>query len=127
MICIHSCPTEAMKDFHLETAEMDKKNKDEKLENCLPQLSSKTNVFCKNLYRVEKTVIAGDLLKDKECAEGIEVTLKWKTVSSTQTTEYFSDFKFDALDPGEYAIEIKGKRGRKANLENSVNLGMIVI
>jgi len=125
--CAHSCPTDAIRYFFLEPAEMEKKIKEEGLENYRPELGTKGNVFYKNLYRFEKAFIAGGLLKSNECAEGIEVTLKRQDAESSQVTDCFGDFKFDALLPGEYSIEIQGKEVQNITLEKSINLGTIEI
>jgi Fe-S-cluster-containing dehydrogenase component len=125
--CVHSCPTGAMEYFLLEAEEMNIKIKEEGLENYRPELSTQGNVFYKNLYRFEKAFIAGALLKDNDCAEGIEVDLKGQGIASSQTTDCFGDFKFDALLPGEYSIAVKGKEIQKVTIEKSLNIGTICI
>jgi len=125
--CVHSCPTGAMKYFVLEPEEMEKKIKEEKLEAYRPELGTKPNVFYKNLYRFVKAFVAGGVLKDNECAEGVEVTLTGNGVNCSQITDCFGDFKFDALDPGEYTISINGKEVKKVQVSTSVNVGSIVI
>lgn len=125
--CAHSCPTEAIKFVKAEPAEMEKQIAADGLEAYRPELDNKPHVYFKNLHRFEKAFVAGGLLKNNDCVEGVQVTLKGNGVNASQTTDYFGDFKFDALLPGEYALEIAGKEVRKINLTDSVNLGSIVI
>jgi len=125
--CAHSCPTGAMSFHTLEPQEMEQKIKAEGLEIYRPELGTRPNVLYKNLFRFEKSFVAGGLLKDGECAEGVEVTLKGKEVSCTQSTDYFGDFKFDALLPGEYTLEVGGKELTKVSIEGSLNLGSLAI
>lgn len=125
--CVHSCPTGSMKFFTMEPEEMQKKVKNEGLENYRSDLGSKPNVFYKNLHLFTKAFIAGGILKDNECAEGVEVTLKGDNVQYAQITDCFGDFKFDGLHPGPYAILINGKEVKTVEIETSVNVGSIVI
>jgi len=125
--CAHSCPTGAMEFLTLEPKEMEAKVKKEGLEAYKPELGTRPNVFYRNLYRFEKAFVAGGLLKNDECAEGIKVTLKGKDVNATQTTDCFGDFKFDALLPGEYTIVVGGKELKKVKVKESVNVGSIEI
>lgn len=125
--CAHSCPTEAIMFHQLEPAEMEQKAAAEGLEHYRPETGAKPSVYYKNLHRFEKAFVAGGLLKDNECAEGVEVTLKGTGVNAGQITDYFGDFKFDALLPGEYTLEIAGKEVKKVAVRKSVNVGSIVI
>lgn len=125
--CVHSCPTGAMNHFLLEPAEMEKKVKEEGLANYRPELQAKGNVFYKNLFRFEKAFIAGALLHNNDCAEGVEITLRGQDIESSQTTDGFGDFKFDALMPGEYSIEVGGKTVQTVTIEKALNLGTIEI
>lgn len=125
--CAHSCPTGAIQYYKMDPAEMEKKIAAEGLEAYRPGLGTKPNVLYKNLYRYEKAFVAGGLLKGGECAEGVEVTLKGSGVNESKTTDYFGDFKFDALLPGEYSLEIGGKEVQKVQVEKSVNVGSITI
>lgn len=125
--CAHSCPTDAITFHTLEPKEMAKKVKEEGLEVYHPELGTKPNVFYKNLYRFEKAFVAGGVLKDNDCAKGVEVLLKGEKVKCSQITDYFGDFKFDALLPGEYTIVIEGKEVKTLKVAASVNIGSIVI
>jgi len=126
--CVHSCPTEALAFYHLEPDEMDIIIKDEALECYSPETSGgKSNVYYKNLYRFQKHFISGGLLKDGECAGDVEVTLSGAGISRSQTTDYFGDFKFDGLEPGEYTINSNGKTLRTVSIDQSMNIGSIAI
>lgn len=125
--CAHSCPTEAIRYYEMEPAEMEKKVAEEKLEAYRPDYKSRPNVYYKNLYRYTKSFIAGGILKDGECCEGAEVTLAGNGVNMSQTTDYFGDFKFDALLPGEYSIAVNGKQAKTLTIDSSVNVGSLVI
>jgi ferredoxin len=125
--CAHSCPTGAIMFHTLEPEEMERKIREEGLEVYRPGLGTKPNVFYKNLYRFEKAFVAGGVLKDNECAEGVEVILKGNGVNSSQITDCFGDFKFDALLSGEYTIAIGGKDVKKVQVKASLNVGSIAI
>lgn len=125
--CAHSCPTEAITFYHLTPEDMEKKVQQETLEVYHPQWGTKPNVYYKNLYRYEKAFVSGEILKDNECAEGITVTLKGNNEESTQITDCFGEFKFDALEPGEYSILVDGTKMQEVNVELSVNVGTIEI
>ena len=125
--CAHSCPTEAIRFVMLEPAEMKKLAADEGLETYRPDLKARPNVYYKNLYRFEKAFIAGGLIKNNDCAENVQVTLHGPNgLTATQSTDYFGDFKFDALLPGTYRIEAQGRQVAELALgAASVNLGNI--
>ena len=121
--CAHSCPTGAIQFYTLEPADMEKKIAEEGLEVYLPELNTKPHVFYKNLYRFQKHFISGELLKGGECAEGITVTLKGEGVNASQTTDCFGEFKFDALNPGDYTLTADGKELGTFHVNKSFNVG----
>jgi NAD-dependent dihydropyrimidine dehydrogenase PreA subunit len=123
--CVHSCPTGAMRFYTLEKAEFEKIIASEKLEAYRDKGGWNPHVFYKNLYRYEKSFIAGGILKGGECAEGAQVSLKG--VAPEQTTNYFGDFKFDSLSPGEYTIVVNGKDAKTVKIDESLNVGSIEI
>lgn len=125
--CAHSCPTNAITHYEMEEAEMAIKIKEDGLEVYHPEYGSKPNVLYKNLYRFTKAFIAGGLLKDNDCAEGVEVNLKGKDVNVTVTTDYFGDFKFDDLLPGEYTVRINGEEIKTVVIKESLNIGRFEI
>lgn len=123
--CAHSCPTEAIKFYTMEPAEMEKKVRDEGLEVYRPELNTKPHVFYKNLYRFEKAFVSGELLRGGECAEGVTVSLKGEGLNETRLTDCFGEFKFDALSPGAYTLYAGGKELQTVQVQESVNIGEI--
>jgi Fe-S-cluster-containing dehydrogenase component len=127
--CVHSCPTNALEFYTLEPEEMQRKVREEGLETYRPGLGTQPNVYYKNLYRFEKAFVAGAVIKDNECAEGVEVTLQGNGVVQSQTTDYFGDFKFDRLDSGKYVLAVGAPKPEyKATVViegKSQNIGLI--
>lgn len=106
--CAHSCPTKALKAFHLEPEEMEMMIKTEGLEVYRPELGTNPHVFYKNLHRFTKNFVAAGVLVDGDCYEDATATLKNAEgeVVEIQKTNFFGDFKFDGLDDGKYALTI---------------------
>jgi nitrate reductase beta subunit len=125
--CAHSCPTGATKFYREDEADFANRIKAEGLETYRPEISAKGQVYYKNLYMFTKHFIAGGLLKDGDCAEGVKVALKGDATLPEQTTNYFGDFKFDALDPGTYTIVADGKDIKTVTIDASLNVGNIAI
>jgi ferredoxin len=135
--CVHSCPTEAIKHYCLEPAEMEQKIKDEKLEILLPELNTKPHVFYKNYHLFNKAFVAGGFLKGGECVKGADARLTGNGIDERQATDCFGDFKFDNLCPGDYTLYSDDKAVRKVTVpevgatdtiafnNNSQNLGNI--
>ena len=122
--CVHSCPTGALEFYNMEADEFAKLVAAEGLENYKAELDAKGNVYYKNLYKFTKNFIAGGLLKDGECAEGVTVGLKGADAPD-QVTNYFGDFWFDNLDAGTYTIVVDGKDAKEVTITESVNVGSI--
>lgn len=121
--CAHSCPTEAIRYVYADTEEFAKMIVDEELEVLRPELNTKPHVYYKNLYRYTKCFIWGEILKDGECAEGVEVVLKGNGVDAEVTTDCFGEFKFDKLLPGKYQVLVDGEVIHEINLKESANIG----
>jgi len=124
--CAHSCPTGATTFVQADEAEFAKKIKDEGLKRYQDDLSNDGQVWYKNLYRFTSAFIAGGILKDGECAEGVKVELKGADAPA-QITNYFGDFRFDGLAPGTYTIVADGKEVKEVTIEESVNVGSIAL
>ena len=124
--CAHSCPTGAMAFYTLEKAEMDKIIAAEKLEQYRPDFKLNPNVYYKNLYRFTKCFITGGVVKDDDCAAGVKVSLAGGAAAE-QVTNDFGEFKFDGLAPGKYTIVISGKEVKAVTIDESLNVGDIVI
>ncbi len=128
--CAHSCPTKAIKAYHLEPEEMEAMVKEEGLEVYKPELGTKPHVYYKNLHRFTRNFVAAGVLVEGDCFEGAVVELcKDGQVIETQKTNFFGDFKFDGLEDGKYVIKIDAD-GRKKELEaqiagQSLNLDFI--
>ena len=126
--CAHSCPTGALEYFYMEPSEMDRMIEEEALCCYRPELcGGKANVYYKNLYRFTKLFIAGGLLKDGECAEGIAVALSGADTQLAQISDCFGDFKFDGLEPGEYTVSIDGSPVKTVEIAESTNIGSIIL
>ena len=124
--CAHGCPTGAMQFYSEEAADFQKRIAAEGLTRYQADVSADGLVWYKNLYRFTKCFIAGGLLKDGECAEGVTVSLKGAKVPD-QVTNYFGDFRFDGLDPGTYTIAANGKDLKEVTITEAVNVGSIII
>jgi Fe-S-cluster-containing dehydrogenase component len=146
--CVHTCPTDAMKTYFIEPAEVEKMAAAEGWEVYKPELGTKPHTLYKNLYRFTKNFIAAGVLVNGECFENATVTLHSKeggiactlsgagvancqdtSVLATRVTNCFGDFKFDGLKNGEYTVEVDAG-GRKYSAavsikDESLNLGFI--
>lgn len=128
--CAHSCPTKAIKAYHLEPEEMEAMVKEEGLEVYKPELGTKPHVYYKNLHRFTKNFVAAGVLLDGDCLEGANVELyKDGQLVEAAKTNFFGDFKFDGLEDGKYLIKIDAD-GRKKEVEaeiagQSLNLDFI--
>ena len=128
--CVHNCPTESLKSYYMDPAEMEKMIKAEGLTVLKPELGTKPHVLYKNLHKFDKNFITAGVLVKGDCFENATVILKkgGKEIAK-ETTNFFGDFKFDGLENGEYVVEVKaaGKATSKTALINdqSLNLGYI--
>jgi len=129
--CVHSCPTDAMKFYHMEPAEFEKVAAQEKLVGFrTDELKNQPRVLYKNLFKYTKNFITAGVLVNGDCFEGATVTLKGKAgVVATQKTNFFGEFKFDGLDNGDYTVEVEGA-GQKFSdkvviKDQSQNMGFI--
>ena len=123
--CVHACPTGAMSFYNVEADEFAKIIEAEGLESYKPELGG-GGVYYKNLYMYTKNFIAGGILKDGECAEGVTVGLKGADVPD-QVTNYFGDFWFDNLAEGTYTIVVNGQDAKEVSITTSLNVGSIEI
>ena len=124
--CAHSCPTGAITFVEADEADFANMIKDEGLERYKPELSDNGLIWYKNLYRFTTNFIAGGVLIDGDCAEGVTVSLKGAEAPD-QVTNYFGDFRFDGLAAGEYAVVANGKEIWAGTIEKSLNIGNIAI
>lgn len=125
--CCHSCPTESVKHYYLTPEEMEEMVRKEGLEVLKPELGTKPHVFYKNLYRYTTNFITGCVIRNEDCVENITVTLTGEGVEDSMQTDYFGEFKFDRLRPGTYTIAVDGAEARTVTIEESLNVGALVI
>jgi len=120
--CVHSCPTGAMKFYNMEPAEFDAFAKKEGLDGYrADELKNQPRVLYKNLFKFTMNFISAGVLVNGDCFENGTVTLKNKAgVIATQQTNFFGEFKFDALENGEYTVEIEAA-GQKTSCTAVVN------
>lgn len=112
--CAHSCPTKALKAYHLEPEEMEKMVEEEGLEIYRPELGTNPHVYYKNLHRYTKNFVAAGVLVNGDCVENAVITLNMDgKVLETQKTNFFGDFKFDGLDDGKYVLHIEAGASQK--------------
>jgi len=76
--CAHACPTDAIKTYFVEPAEMDKMIAAEDLAAYKPELGTKPSTLYKNLHKFTKNFITAGVLVDGDCFEGADVTLHSK-------------------------------------------------
>jgi Fe-S-cluster-containing dehydrogenase component len=124
--CAHSCPTGAMSFIEAEEAEFAKTIEAEGLERYKADVSANGLVWYKNLYRFTKNFIRGGVLKDGDCAEGVTVSLNGADAPD-QVTNYFGDFCFDGLVPGDYSVVADGKEIWSGTVDKSINIGNITL
>jgi hypothetical protein len=115
---------------------MHRVSESEGLEVVHPEYGLEPRVYYRNLYRYEKSFVAGSVaLEDTdECAEGAQVTLtndSGQVIGKAMTNNY-GDFKIDGLEnDGKYSLEIEyagyKNRGLRVSLEDSKNVGVIFL
>ena len=131
-----ACATGALKAISATDQEMKDVCGAENLEELRPELNSSPRVWYKNLYRFRDAFIAGSIVYTDngimDCAPGARVKLlKEEHPLGLLKTDFFGDFRFDALpvDSGEYQLEIKAdgfaERIITVDLSESINIGMI--
>ena len=146
--CAHACPTDAIKTYFVEPAEMDKMIAAEDLAAYKPELGTKPSTLYKNLHKFTKNFITAGVLVDGDCFEGADVTLHSKaggivcnlsgagvancqdtSVFARRTTNFFGEFKFDGLENGEYTVDVDAAGKKYSSTvtvkDESLNLGFI--
>ncbi len=127
--CVHNCPTGALTFVECEPSEIEARIASGELAAYKAELGTKPHVLYKNLYRYTKNFVSAGVLVDGDCFEGAKCTIKGEGHEETQETNFFGEFKFDALEDGKYAISIDAN-GKKYDTEvtisgESLNLGFI--
>jgi Fe-S-cluster-containing dehydrogenase component len=134
--CVSVCPTKALRAIKVDDAQMQEMVEAEELESLRPDLATKPRVHYKNLWRYNRSFIAGTVSVERDgivdCLEGAQVVLKQdgKAISTLRNNGY-GDFKVDRLeiDSGAYLLEVSApgyaSETREVTLGQSVNLGEI--
>ena len=127
--CVHNCPSGALSFVECEPAEIEARIASGELSAYKAELGTKPHVLYKNLYRYTKNFVSAGVLVDGDCFENATATIKGEGHEETQKTNFFGEFKFDALDDGKYTISIDAD-GKKYETEvtisgESLNLGFI--
>ena len=134
--CVQACPTGALEFLHVDDGGMQRVSESEGLEVVHPEYGLQPRVYYRNLYRYEKSFVAGSVaLEDTdECAEGAKVTLTNDSgqVIGRAITNNYGDFKIDGLEKdGKYSLEIEcaGYKNRelRVSLEDSKNVGVVFL
>ncbi len=134
-----SCPTGVFRSLKVEYAEMQKVAADEGLEVLKPELGTKPRVYYKNMHLMTSCFITGSVVATingvEECVEGAEVVLtKDGSEVGRTTTDTFGDFKFDRLETGSgaYQLRVSSADHGQANVscdvgDESVCLGTVAL
>lgn len=134
--CVQACPTGALRIESVVDEQLSQIVEVEKLTVLYPEFKTSPNVYYKNMYRFDKSFIAGSVALEinglVDCAEGVKVELfRGKESIAQVETDSFGDFKFDHLveNSGKYGIkmELTGyeKIVLEVDLRASVNIGII--
>lgn len=132
------CATGALKAVFITDAEMKSLCEREKLEALRPDLNSMPHVWYKNMYRFRDEFIAGSVVclnnGQTDCVPDADVTLLKEEKSLGKVkTDFFGDFKFDALPSGSGAYHLQitangfAEKKMTVDLSHSMNLGPIVL
>lgn len=109
---VQSCPTGAMRALKVSDPEMAAMARQDGLETLNPELGTLPRVYYRNLHRYTKLFVGGTVLASRagviDCLAGAAVRLvkDGSSIAATET-DAFGDFKFDRLEPGSGACEIR--------------------
>ena len=141
--CAHICPTDAMKTYFVEPAEMEKMIAEEGLEAYLPELGDQADARCtrtstgsprtssRRAYWSMAIALRTRLPRFTPKKGGIACTLSGAGVANcqdtsvlaTRLTNCFGDFKFDGLN--ERRVHARGGRGRQEALHRRDHQGRV--
>ncbi len=133
--CSQVCPTDAIKLFLADDAEMAAKAAAEGLETYRPELAASPRVYYRNLYKWTKAFLAGSVVcgDTDECAEGATATVSQASRAvATAVTNNYGDFVLDKLEPGgAYTLTVQAAGYRPlttdVTVEASVTLGPLIL
>ncbi|MDR1571541.1 MAG: oxidoreductase [Clostridiales Family XIII bacterium] len=125
--CVQSCPLKALRAVRLEDEEFEKLAESKGLEAIIPK-SSAPRVYYKNLHRVDKCFVAGEIAyRDngtEVCAKNADVRLLKDGVETARSkTNAFGDFRFDAIAPGSGGYAIEAEMPGRGSASVSLNVG----
>jgi len=134
--CVSVCPTSALRAVKVDDVQMQKMVDDEELEPLRPDLTTKPRLHYKNLWRYNRSFIAGTVSAERDgivdCLEDAQVVLKQDgNIVSCLQSDGYGDFKIDRLevDSGAYTVEVSASgyatETREVTLDESINLGEI--
>lgn len=110
--CVQACPTGALKSLKVSDEEMTAIVEAEQLRPFAPAYQTKPRVHYKNLYRYDRLFIGGCVLGEKsgvlDCVAQAQVELlRNGTVRYCATTDFFGEFKIDALEVNGGSLELR--------------------
>jgi Fe-S-cluster-containing dehydrogenase component len=131
--CVEACPSGALLfgDLDDPKSEISKSMKASPTQELNPVYGLKPNVVYRNL---PGKLIAGEVVfgDNKECAQGVKVTLTGDKVEKVTTTDFLGDFEFKGL-PGNKAfkltMEYKGYKSLSIDIktDTDINLGEVLL
>jgi Fe-S-cluster-containing dehydrogenase component len=136
--CAQACPTGAIKAVNVEDAELEKIAREQSLEVRYPEYGTRPRVYYRNLQRVTKCFIGGNVVANVngrlENVENAKVILRKqdKRVAECKS-DTFGDFKLDGLaaNSGDYDLDVEhpvfGKARTSVVLTQSVVVDPIAL
>jgi Fe-S-cluster-containing hydrogenase component 2 len=136
--CAQACPTGAIKAICVDDAELKKMAEAQGLQVRHPEYGTRPRVHYRNLHRVMKCFIGGNVVAKvegrSENIENAKVTLRQQGKSVAECmSDSFGDFKLDGLaaDSGGYDLEVEhpifGKARASVSVSQSVVVGSIFL
>jgi Fe-S-cluster-containing dehydrogenase component len=134
--CVQACPTGALESVHVSDEALRELTTKERLEVLRPELGTQPRVFYRNLQRVTRCLLGGNVCRTTadgrtENVTGARVQL-WIEGDESRSvlTDHFGDFKIDGLQCDvKYSLSINhpefGETRRAGVLRTSENLGPI--
>ncbi len=135
--CVQSCPTGALSMVVMEDEPFKLYAQKEELEVLNPEFNTNPGVWYKNMYRFNKSFIAGSVAVDKQgiidCVQGAAVKVyQGERLVAEELSDEYGDFKVDRLaaDSQHYTVVVRvagfEDKIMEVELKESVNLGEIL-
>ncbi len=134
--CVQACPTGALESVHVSDEALRELTTKEGLEVLRPELGTQPRVFYRNLQRVTRCFLGGNVSRttadgrtENVAAARVELSIEGDE-SRSVLTDHFGDFKIDGLKGDvKYSLSINhpvfGETQRTGVLRTSENLGAI--